>query len=173
MRITTHLLLITFCAIFRRLLKKLGEAWLSPPSAWIGSITIPATGFPFCLHFTIRSSTWKEQMKQNCTSGVFPKWHNHNYHIKPTNTLDVQTCLFTKQNTYFLQTASLLLSIFSGKFLQWVLQSGKWGNGPIKCRHVELVDGFGMCGGQATWTEWKYNTFEIKGIKLTGHRHFS
>jgi len=52
----------TLRAIFRNLMKKSGEAWLSPPSAWMGSITMPATGLPFCLHFTMRSSTWHRKV---------------------------------------------------------------------------------------------------------------
>lgn len=47
----------TLRAMLRSFMKKSGDAWLSPPSAWMGSMTIPATGLPFCLHFTIRSST--------------------------------------------------------------------------------------------------------------------
>lgn len=37
--------------------KNSGEASLSPPSDWMGSTTIPATGTPFFWYFSIKSST--------------------------------------------------------------------------------------------------------------------
>lgn len=49
---------LTFLAIFCNCWKKRGDAWLSPPSAWIGSMMIPATGLPFFSHFSINSSTY-------------------------------------------------------------------------------------------------------------------
>ncbi len=72
---------VTLRAMLRRFLKKSGEAWLSPPSAWIGSITIPATGLPFCLHFTIRSSTWR------CTRIMIYYW------LKLLKDIFYKTCL--------------------------------------------------------------------------------
>lgn len=50
--------ILTFFVICRSFWKNWGDAWLSPPSAWIGSTTTPATGFFLpLLEFTIRSST--------------------------------------------------------------------------------------------------------------------
>lgn len=57
---------------------------------------------------------------------------------------------------YLLQAASLFLCILSGKFLQWVLQSGERGDRPIKWWHVQLVDCFGVCCCQATLTRQKH-----------------
>jgi len=48
----------TFLAIRWSSWKKYGDASLSPPSAWIGSTTIPATGLPLLLNLANKSSTW-------------------------------------------------------------------------------------------------------------------
>lgn len=47
----------TFLAILCNFWKNSGEASLSPPSDWMGSTTIPATGIFFLLYVSIKSST--------------------------------------------------------------------------------------------------------------------
>lgn len=49
---------LTFLEMSLSFRKKSSDAWLSPPSDWMGSTMMPATVFFFFRYFTIRSSTW-------------------------------------------------------------------------------------------------------------------
>lgn len=52
---------LTFLAMSLSFRKKSSDAWLSPPSDWMGSTMIPATVLFFFRYFTMRSSTWNPE----------------------------------------------------------------------------------------------------------------
>lgn len=51
---------------------------------------------------------------------------------------------------YLFQTASLFLLVLVHKLFQGVFQPRERRNGPVEGRDVDLVNGFGVCGGQAS-----------------------
>lgn len=102
--------------------KNSGEASLSPPSDWMGSTTIPATGTPFFWYFSINSSTSARHLASSAWFSLTFSSRGYLY------------LRYTLSNNAFIR--------LEGK------QPWKVCYGPIKWGNVQFVDGFRVSGGQ-------------------------